>query len=116
MTATAYKNFDFCETDFGEVVPVPSAKPQKKNAAWVSYFRITKCRLGFRECARLVRIAEENDALIRLVAGRSTGTTSSILSLVKMGIGADTPVAVSISGGNAGRVFEECMKVLDGAL
>ena len=82
-----------------------------------TYFAVTKCVIGFREASRLVKIAEENACVIKLVAGNAIGTTNSILSIIKMGIKADTSLGlgiVALDGGNATNAFAECHKVLSG--
>ena len=116
MTATAYKDFDFCETDFNEMHPINRLGLKKRADGVVSYFAVTKCNLGFRECAHLVEAASETGSIIRLVAGRKTGNADSILSLIKMGIKEGTPVAISILRGDTKRAFEECMKAMEGRI
>ena len=116
MKVTAYKGF--CDDDFAAASypahPNPSKIITDRKDGAVSYFRITKCKIGFREAARLVKIAEETGSIIRLVAGRATGNSSSVLSIIKMGIEENTPVAVRIMHGDTQGAFTACANVLDG--
>ena len=121
MTVRAYSNFDFCPDDFADdakdIAVANDALPKKitdaKSGA-VSYFIITKCTIGFREASRLVQIANETSSVIRIVAGRSTGNASSILSVIKMGIKENTPIAVSIMHGDTTAAFNKCLAVFNG--
>ena len=76
--------------------------------------RDVKCMMGFRECARLVAVARETGCVIRLVAGKKSGSTDSMLSLVQMGLREGTSVVLSIRGEDSRAAFHECVKVLDG--
>lgn len=72
------------------------------------------CMLGFRECAKLVKIAKETDCVIRLAAGKKSGSTESMLSLMQMGLREGTSVVLSVQGEDSRAAFHECVKVLDG--
>ena len=100
---------DFDDTDV-------SSKKKASGVGAVSYFTITKCNIGFREASQLVAIAEANGSVIKLVSGKTVGTTKSILSIIKMGVKADASVGFFIVGGNgdAKAVFAECREVLSG--
>ena len=76
--------------------------------------REIKCMMGFRECSRLVAIARENGCVIRLAAGKKSGSTESMLSLIQMGLREGTSVVLSIQGEDSRAAFHECVKVLDG--
>ena len=87
-----------------------------KNAATgaVVMRRDIKCMLGFRESARLVAIAKKTGCVIRLAAGKRSGSTDSMLSLIRMGLREGTSVVLSIQGEDSRAAFHECVKVLDG--
>jgi len=76
--------------------------------------REVKCMIGFRECARLVAIAQRTGSVIRLAKGKISGSTESMLSLAHMGLREGTSVVLSIQGGDSRAAFHECVKVLDG--
>ena len=76
--------------------------------------RDIKCMLGLRESARLVAIARKTGCVIQLAAGKKSGTTESMLSLIQMGLREGTSVVLSIQGMDSRAAFHECVKVLDG--
>ena len=76
--------------------------------------RDVKCMVGFRESARLVKIAKETGCVIRLAVGKKSGSTESMLSLIQMGLREGTSVVLSIQGEDSRAAFHECVKVLDG--
>ena len=66
--------------------------------------------LGFRECAMLKNIADKTNTVIELSANGKTGTTNSIISLVKLGIKENSGVVFTIKGKNQ---IECCHLVMD---
>lgn len=66
--------------------------------------------LGFRECAMLKNIADKTNTVIELSANGKTGTTDSIISLVKLGIKENSGVVFTIKGENQ---IECCHLVMD---
>lgn len=61
---------------------------------------IAKSTFGFRECSILVKIANNTDTKIEIIANNRKGNSDSILSLMKLGIVANTPIIFTISGTN----------------
>lgn len=80
----------------------------------VSFLLVTGIVIGFRECARLVEIAENTGCDVRLAAGRHSGSAGSIFSLVHMGLTAGQSVLLTIKGENREEAFREIRKVLNG--
>ena len=85
-----------------------------KYGAVVSFILVAKGVLGFRECAHIVRIAEETGCLIRLISGKKIGTTKSILSLVNLEIVPNKSLVLSIHGAKNEEAFREVVKVING--
>ena len=96
--------------------PLTADRNAAKGNGAVSYFTVTKQTIGFREASRLVSIAENSGSVIKLVAGRTVGTTKSILSIIKMGIKANTSVGLFVvgNGNDTKAVFAECLRVFSG--
>ena len=122
MTATAYSNFNFIEDGFithiddNVATEKTATKPNEgKQNRPVTYLKTVKSNIGFREAAGLVRVAESNGSIVRLVVGRATGNTKSIMSIIKMGIKPDTLVAISVMNGNTDSTLADCVKILEGA-
>ena len=85
-----------------------------KYGAVVSFMLVAKGILGFRECAHIVKIAEETDTLIRIISGKKIGTTKSILSLVNLEIAPGRSLVLSIHGARNQEAFHEVSKVIAG--
>ena len=85
-----------------------------KYGAVVSFMLVAKGILGFRECAHIVRIAEETGTLIRIISGKKIGTTKSILSLVNLEIAPGRSLVLSIHGARNQEAFHEVSKVIAG--
>ena len=86
----------------------------EKYGAVVSFMLIAKGVLAFRECAHIVRIAEETGCLIRIISGKKVGTTKSILSLTNLGIVPGKTLVLSIHGARNEDAFHEIIKVING--
>lgn len=80
----------------------------------VPFYRKAKQHICFRECVKLMKIAETTGCKIRLVSGKQSGTTDSLLSLLKLGIASGTPLVLSLSGENREKAYHLCMDVLNG--
>ena len=85
-----------------------------KYGAVVSFIMIAKGVLGLRECSHLVRIADETGCLIRLISGKKSGSTKSILSLANLGITNGKSLVLSIHGARNEEAFHEAVKVING--
>ncbi len=79
----------------------------------VSFVMITKGILGFRESARLVKLAAESGCTIRLTAGDKVGSTDSVLSLTALGLGAGNSVFLSIDGRDKITALSGCARILN---
>ena len=76
---------------------------------------LVKQNICFRECARIIKIAEETGCHISITAGKREGNSDSLLSLVKLGLTPGRTVIVSANGDAPELAFRDCLKVLDGA-
>ena len=89
-------------------------KDLAKYGAVVSFIMVAKGVLAFRECAHIVRVAEETGCLIRLISGKKIGSTLSILSLVNLGIVPNKSLVLSIHGARNEEAFREVVKIING--
>ncbi|HCB93373.1 MAG TPA: hypothetical protein DEP57_06135 [Selenomonas sp.] len=80
----------------------------------VSFLLVTGIVIGFRESARLVEIAKDTGCDVRLAAGKLSGSSKSIFSIVHMGLAAGQSVLLTIEGKNREEAFHEIRKVLNG--
>ena len=80
----------------------------------IPFCRKSKHNICFRECVKLIKIAEETGCRISFTAGGSKGDTDSLLSLLKLGIIPGTSVVMSLSGGNVEEAYRQAMTVLEG--
>ena len=80
----------------------------------VPFCRTSKQNICFRECVKLIKIAEETGCTIKLTAGQQSGTTGSLLSLLKLAIVPGTPIVLSLQGENMEQAYHMCMDVLNG--
>lgn len=82
----------------------------------VSFILVAKNTLGFRECARLVKIANDTNCKIEIASGKKSGTTDSILSMVNLGITADKSLVLTIKGKHNEDAFHEAVKIINGEI
>jgi len=80
----------------------------------VSFLLVAKTTVGFRESAGLVAAAKHTGCVIRLAAGKNSGSSESIFSLARMGITAGTSVVLTIEGEAREAAFHEVQKILNG--
>ena len=80
----------------------------------VSFIMVSKVNLCFRECAKIVKAAEETDCLIEIASGSKSGTTESILSMVNLEIGVDKSLVLTIRGERNAEAFRKVSKILNG--
>ena len=85
-----------------------------KYGAVVSFILVAKGVLGLRECSHLVQIANETGCLIRLISGKKSGSTMSILSLANLGIAKGKSLVLSIHGARNEEAFREAIRVISG--
>ena len=101
-----------------------NAKSQDKNlnkvaaksnpASVVSFILVAKVTLGFRECAKMVKIAQDADCKFEIASGTKLGTSESILSLVTLGIVTDKSLVLTIKGEHSEEAFKDISKVISG--
>lgn len=89
-------------------------KTAEKTVAAVSFILVSKIKLCFRECAAIVKVAEETGCLIEIAAGTKSGTSDSILSLVNLAVTADKSLVLTIHGENNHEAFNRVSKILSG--
>ena len=98
-----------------------SETPAKKTPAVVgktnvvSFILVSKVKLCFRECSKIIKVAEETGCLIEIASGTKSGDTTSILSLVNLEIGIDKSLVLTIKGENKEDAFHRVSKILNGA-
>ena len=80
----------------------------------VSFILVAKVKLCFRECAKIVKIAEETDCFVEIASGTKSGTSESILSLVNLGITNDKSLVLTIKGERNDEAFRRISKIING--
>lgn len=78
----------------------------------VSFILVAKNTLGFRECAGIVRAAQNTGCTVQIASGKKSGTSASILSLVALGITADKSLVLHIKGERNAECFREISKII----
>ena len=86
----------------------------EKAVAAVSFILVSKIKLCFRECASIVKVAEDTGCLIEIAAGTKSGNSDSILSLVNLAVTADKSLVLTIHGENNHEAFNRVSKILSG--
>ena len=86
----------------------------KVSAASMSFILVAKVTLGFRECAKIVKIAQDTGCKVEIVSGNKSGTSESILSLCTLEISADKSLVLSIKGYRNADAFKEISKIISG--
>ena len=89
-------------------------KTVEKAVAAVSFILVSKIKLCFRECASIVKVAEDTGCLIEIAAGTKSGNSDSILSLVNLAVTADKSLVLTIHGENNHEAFNRVSKILSG--
>ena len=82
--------------------------------AVVSFIMVSKVKLCFRECAKIVKIAEDTNCLIEIASGTKSGSSESILSLANLGIVEDKSLVLTIKGENNAEAFKGVSKIING--
>lgn len=89
-------------------------KVVENRPAVVSFILVAKNKLCFRECALIVKAAEETGCVIEIASGSKVGDTSSILSLVNLGIMPEKSLVLTIRGVNNKEAFDRVSKIISG--
>ena len=89
-------------------------KVAESRPAVVSFMLVAKNKLCFRECALIVKAAEETGCVIEIASGNKVGDTASILSLVNLGIMPDKSLVLTIRGVNNKEAFDRVSKIISG--
>ena len=84
------------------------------SAGVVSFILVAKITLGFRECAKMVKIAQDTDCKIEIASGSKSGTSDSILSLAALEISADKSLVLTIKGDRNEEAFRGISKIISG--
>ena len=74
---------------------------------------IIKSTFGFRECSTLIKIAQQTNSYIEIIANNKKGNTNSILSLMQLGIIKDTPIIFTVKGNNQIECVHKIMDLLN---
>lgn len=86
----------------------------EKIPAVVSFMLVSKIKLCFRECAAIVKAAEDTGCLIEIASGTKSGTSDSILSLVNLTITAGQSLVMKIHGENNREAFNRVSSIISG--
>ena len=89
-------------------------KVAENRPAVVSFILVAKNKLCFRECALIVKVAEETGCVIEIASGNKVGDTASILSLVNLGIMPEKSLVLTIRGVNNKEAFDRVSKIISG--
>ena len=111
-TKTKVKNINTITTN-KEAMSL-AKKAAEKIPAVVSFILVSKIKLCFRECAQIVKVAEDTGCLIEIASGTKSGTSDSILSLVNLAITADKSLVLTIHGENNREAFNRVSKIISG--
>lgn len=84
------------------------------HAAVVSFILVAKVAIAFRECAQIVKIAEETGCVVEIASGSKVGTSESILSLVGLEISADKSLVLTVKGENNNEALKRISKIISG--
>ena len=82
--------------------------------AVVSFILVSKVKLCFRECAKIVKVAEETGCVVEIASGTKSGTSESILSLANLGIVEDKSLVLTIRGEHNEDAFRKISKIING--
>ena len=80
----------------------------------VSFILVAKNTLGFRECAGIVKAANDTNCTVKIASGQKSGSSKSILSLVNLGITADKSLVLTIKGDRKEETFRLISKIISG--
>lgn len=80
----------------------------------MSFILVAKVTLGFRECAKMVKIAQDTGCKFEIASGSKTGTSDSILSLTMLEISADKSLVLTVKGDRAEDALKGISKIISG--
>ncbi len=110
MSSRASDRSDIAE---GTMEKIEEDKKKKPEYNVIVFPRVTKRKLCFRECAVLIRIAEETECQIGISVGKLHGSTDSMLTLLRMKIREGTTMSVTIRGKDTYTAFHRCRDLFD---
>ena len=102
------KNPDSQDKNLKKVAAVP--------ANVVSFILVAKVMLGFRECAKMVKIAQDTGCKFEIASGTKSGTSDSILSLAALEISADKSLVLTIKGDRNDEALKGISKIISGEI
>ncbi len=102
----AYKNEGMENITIDPVIPTL--------ATVISFMLVSKVKLCFRECSKIIKIAEETGCIIEIASGTKSGTSESILSLVNLGITVDKSLVLTIKGTKNQEALKRVSKIING--
>ena len=76
-------------------------------ATVVALIKRTVC---FRECAKIIKIANENDCKITIYKGSKSGDSDSLLSIAKLELNSGQTAIIRAEGKNPEAACGQCMK------
>lgn len=83
-------------------------------ASVVSFILVAKVMLGFRECAKMVKIAQDTGCKFEIASGTKSGTSDSILSLAALEISANKSLVLTIKGDRNEEALKGISKIISG--
>ena len=86
----------------------------RKYGSAVSFILVAKNVIGARESAAIMNIAKNTGTLVRIVSGKKTGSSNSIISLMNLGIMPEKSLVLSIHGEKNQEAFHEIAKIIVG--
>ena len=93
---------------------VEDAPEVEKIPAVVSFRMVSKIKLCFRECASIVKVAEDTACFVEIASGTKEGNSNSILSLVNLAVTAGQSLLLKIHGDNNKEAFTRISKIISG--
>lgn len=103
------KNYKSKEKDTPVINPIIGT-----STGTISFILVSKNTLGFRECASIINIAKETDCKVKIVSGKKSGTSESILSLIGLGITPDKRLVLTINGDRNEEALLEISQIISG--
>lgn len=73
---------------------------------------MVKQNMCFRECAKIIKIAEETGCVITFITGDKKADTKSLLALVKLELTPGQTVVIKAEGENFIEAYKQCMEVI----
>ena len=70
-----------------------------------TFRKILQCTFGFRECAQLIKIAQQTNCEIKILRGSQESSTKSITSLMSLGLMENMTVTFQIINGDQSKAF-----------